>query len=246
MRRAIRPGWGDVGTLHATGGPGGPQSFVAAGSLRRTATTDARGAVSFPGLPLGTYRLIALPTVGSSDGITVTAVDLVQDLSLPAVALAPKVIVSGRLLGAAPGTRLLILDDQPTLGHLFPAAALASDGGYSLSLDPAHAYHLVTNPPTGRMLARVALGPLETGSAALPMALGDRTLPAMLPVTGRVFGPDGQTAVAGALMQLFCMGAGPDCVDYSQLDAGRPLPLFEATTDAAGAFTLFVPDPAAP
>jgi hypothetical protein len=234
--------WGDVGTLQANGGPGGAQSLVAAGSLRRAATTDARGAISFSGLPAGGYRLIALPPVASNDGLTVTAVDVVAGLPTVAVTLAPKVTVSGRLLGASPGTRLLILDDQPTLGRSFPAAAVGSDGAYTLNLDPSHAYHLLSDPPAGQMNARVALGPIESGDVAL--ALGDRVLPAMLSVSGRVFAPDGQTPVAGALLQLFCMGAGPDCVDYSQLDAGHPLPLFEATTDALGVFTLFAPDPA--
>jgi hypothetical protein len=233
----------NVGTLQVTGGPSGPQALVAAGAIHRTATTDAAGSVSFAGVPRGTYTLMALPDMASPAGVTVAAVDLTQGLPAPTVGLASRVAVTGRLVGAAAGTRLLVLDDAPAPGRTFPAAPMASDGSFTLSLDPGHAYHLLTDPPAGQNLSRIPLGPLQTGTGALD--LGDRPLPKMFPFQGMVSGSD-MVGVGGALVQVFCMGPGPDCVDYSQLGAKDPLPIYQTTTSASGAFAIFVPDPAAP
>ena len=230
----------DVGTLEVSVDGVASQSLGATGSVRRATTTDAAGGASFAGLPRGRYRLLAVPPMSSSDSLTVIALDLSGDPAVPAVALVPKVTVSGRLLGAPAGTRLLVLDDQPMLGRTVPAVTLAADGSYALRLDAARAYHLLTDPPAGRRVSRVPLGPIETGG--MPVPLGDRTLPGMLSIAGQVFGPDGP--MPGATLQLYCMGAGPDCIDDSRLGASEPLPLFETTTDAAGVYTLFAPDPA--
>jgi hypothetical protein len=236
----------DVGTLQATGGPNGPQSMSAAGAVHRSDTTDANGAVSFAGLPRATYRLTALPPMSSGDGLTAVAIDLTSNGPAPfTVSLRPKVAVIGRITNAPAGTRLIVLDDQPALGRALAPSALAGDGGFTISLDPLHAYHLIADPPANTNVSRVPLGPIETGTAAL--AESDRTLPGMLAFSGIiVLDPDGATPVAGALVQLFCMGAGPDCIDYSQLGAKDPLPLAQGTSDGYGNFALWVPDPAAP
>ena len=236
----------DVGTVQVVGGGAGPQTLVATGVVRRTTTTDAAGLAWFGDVPRGLYRLIAVPPTSSTDGLTAIALDLTA--AAPAATpttwtLAPRVTVSGRLLGAPAGTRVLVLDDDPLPGRMVPPATLSADGSYALALDAAHAYHLLTDPPSGQKISRVALGPVETGDT--PLALGDRTLPGMLSIAGQVVGTDG-FPVRGALLQVYCMGGGPDCIDNGQLGAGEPLPLFETTTDANGGYALFVPDPAAP
>jgi hypothetical protein len=236
----------NVGLLHVTNGPFGPQMLVATGAVHRTATTDGSGAVSFADLPAATYQLMGVPPVPSRDGLTIAPVDLSG--AAPAapltVNLERKVAVTGLLPNAPAGTRILVIDDQPVPipGHDFPAAAVSATGAYALSLDPRHAYHLLADPPAGQMLSRVPLGKVETGTAAI--ASQPRTLPRMLALTGSVQTFDGAMTVAGAKLQIFCVGASPDCVDPLDLAGKAPLPLFEATTDALGGFALWVPDPA--
>jgi hypothetical protein len=230
----------DVGTLRADA-----MSFVAAGAVHRRATTDANGAVVFASLPRARYRLAGLPLVAAPDGITVVPVDL-SDPSAPnpslAVTLAPKVTVRGRLPGAPAGTRILVLDDQPELGRSFPEAPLDATGAYVLALDPNHAYHLLADPPRDQDASRVPLGPLATGAAGVDQ--GDRAFPHMLPFTGTLR-DDTNKVVPGALVQIFCYGPGPDCLDASDLGSKDPLPLSEALADSTGAFASWVPDPAA-
>jgi hypothetical protein len=64
----------------------------------------------------------------------------------------------------------------------------------------------------------------------------------MLAFTGRVQKSDGATNVAGAKVQIFCAGAGPDCIDPARVPGNDPLPLIEGLTDDQGAFTLRVPN----
>jgi hypothetical protein len=221
-------------------------SFTATGVVHRTGTTDATGAVSFAGLSRATYHLVAIPPVSSADGITSTAVDLTAGprTSPIIVNLAPKVVVSGKVGNAPAGTRIITLDDDPTLGHVFPAVAVNGGGAFSVSLDPQHAYHLLVDPPAGQKASRVPFGPpVQTGTSVLA---GTLTFPNMLPFIGLVRAPDGTTAVAGAHVQVFCTGLGPDCIDTSQLGSKDPLPLIEGVTDMTGAFSLWVPDPALP
>jgi len=102
----------DVGTLQLTGGAAGAATFTATGAVHRAATTDATGAVSFAGVPAASYQLTGVPAVASSDGLTVTPLDLTA--GAPAqpvtVSLASKVAVTGSVTGAPASTRIIILD----------------------------------------------------------------------------------------------------------------------------------------
>jgi len=236
----------DVGTMDVIGVATGTATLTATGAVHRTATTGATGAISFPALPRAAYHLTAVPPLASSDGLTVIAVDLTP-ASPPAavtVNLLPKVSVSGTIKSAPAGSQILVIDDQPTLGRDVPAGAIAGDGSYAVSLDPQHAYHLLVDPPAGQSASRVQLLPVETGTTAL--AQGQQVFPHMLQLTGSVFAANGGTTVGGARVQVFCIGAGPDCIDPSQLGSKDPLPLIEGVTDDSGAFLLWVPDPALP
>jgi hypothetical protein len=240
--------WSDVGTLSVTGGPSDGQVFAARGVVHRTATTDNGGVAAFTGLPRGHYVVTAVPPVSSADGVTVSAVDLSQAPPAGPLALAAKVVVTGQITNPVDGMRILIIDDLPLPEHVFPPAPLATDGSYTLTLDPSRRYRLIADPPGGTPASRVPLGEVTTVTAA--MALGARALPPMLTVQGTA-APYGQSLtppvqVAGAVVQMFCVGTGPDCLDFNDPSARQPPPLYETTVDATGAFRLYAPDPAGP
>jgi hypothetical protein len=234
----------DVGTLQVAGGASGSATFTATGVVRRTGTTDATGAISFAGLPRTTYQLLAIPPVSSTDGLTAAAVDMTAGApSAPVVVnLSPKVIVRGTIASAPAGTRIIPLDDDPTLGHVFPSAPIGTGGAFAMSLDPQHPYHLLVDPPAGAMASRVPLGPVPTTTTTVNA--GTWTFPTMLPFSGVVHATNGTTAVPGAQVQVFCMGPGPDCIDEYNPGSKDPLPLIESVTDSAGRFSLWVPSQA--
>jgi hypothetical protein len=236
----------NVGSVRVTNNGSGDQTIVATGAVHRTAKTDANGNASFMDLPRAKYQLMGVPPVGSTDGITVTPVDLTAAAPASAsvtVPLARKVAVTGRLVNFPEGTRVIVVDDEPVpvVGHDFAPAVLGAQGAYALSLDPNHAYHLLADPPAGRRVSRVPLGSVAT--QATPIARDVRALPRMLTFAGRVYRSDGATNVGAAKVQVFCIGGGPECVDTNQLPGKDPLPLIEGLTDSQGSFALWVPDP---
>jgi len=235
----------NVGTLRV-----GTRSFTVPGAVHQRGTTGSDGSVTFTGLPRGAYQLVALPLVGAADGLTATPVDLsgapASGTSI-AVALQPKVAVTGKLTLAScakqpfpTGTTILVLDDQPELGRAYPPADVAANGTFSIPLDPAHAYHLVAEPPRDAGFSRVPLGAIQTGTANSDQ--GTRVLPCMTPLTGTIKDGAG-VKLSGVLVQVFCVGTGPDCVELGNVGDKNPVPLFEALTDGNGAYSLWVPGP---
>jgi hypothetical protein len=233
----------NVGTMTVTGSASGSATFTATGVVHRTGTTDATGAVSFAGLARATYQLVAIPPVLSADGLTAVAVDMTAGApSAPVVVnLGPKVMVRGSVSNATAGTSIIVLDDAPTLGHVFPATTLGAGGAFSIRLDPQHPYHLLVDPPVGALASRWPLGPVQTTTATT--VLPDQPLPQMVPFAGVVHAADGTTQVQGAHLQVFCLGLGPDCIDENQPGSKDPLPLGDTLTDSAGRFSLWVPNP---
>jgi hypothetical protein len=229
----------NVGTLMV-----GAAALVATGAVHRRGTTDSSGSVAFTNLPAAAYTLTALPAVASGDGLTTSTADLTsaQAPSTVTVTLAPKVTVRGSLSNAPAGTQVIVLDDQPELARAYPSVALGAGGAFTIALDPSHTFHLLADPPRGQG-SRVQLGQVTTKTAAL--ALPDSPWPNMVTVSGSVVLSDGQTTVPGALVQAFCLGPGPDCLDYSDLASKNPLPLAESLVDATGAYSFSLPDPSA-
>jgi hypothetical protein len=168
--------------------------------------------------------------------------DLGQNLPLQSVPLASKVPLRGTVTGAPASTTVLVLDDVPEIGRAFAPVALTSTGVFAVAVDPYRAYHLVVDPPVGGSASRVPLGGVQT--AAAPFVQPTQAFPNMLSVSGQVTPYGSFTGVPNALVQIFCLGPGPDCLDRSQLSSKDPLPLIETVTDAAGGFALWVPDPA--
>jgi hypothetical protein len=236
----------NVGLLRVTNNGIVDQAIETAGAVHRTAKTDPTGIALFERLPRASYQLMGVPGATSSDGVTVMPVDLTAAVTASttvSVRLAPKVTVSGKLTGAPAGTRIIVIDAQPVpvVGHDFMPAPLGADGAYTLKLDPGRTYYLLADPPAGKGVSRVPLGVVETRSS--PIEQGTRALPRMLAFTGRVQRFGGMIDVAGAKVQVFCQGTGPDCVDPPQLPGRDPLPLMEGLTDDRGGFSLWIPDP---
>lgn len=51
-------------------------------------------------------------------------------------------------------------------------------------------------------------------------------------------------AVPGAVIQVFCIGKAPECVDPDNAQAGGARALDEAVSDREGRFEVHLPDPA--
>jgi hypothetical protein len=170
--------------------------------------------------------------------------DSVQ-MTLP---LAAKITVMGRLLDAR--------DDEATdsaeatvvatdLGHdLIPnvvSAGVDVDGTFLLVLDPNRTYRLVARPVAGRGLpAYVPLYGFTTG--ATNMQLDNQRVPSGVLVRGHV--TYAGSSVSGAIVQAFCLGLPPDCVDRNNLAAGSPPAFAAAISNANGDYGIYLPDPA--
>jgi hypothetical protein len=228
----------NVGTLMV-----GTGALVATGTVRRRGTTDSTGSVSFTNLPAARYTVTALPAAASADGLTTSTADLTsaQAPSTVTVTLAPKVVVRGSLSNAPPNTQIIVLDDQPDLARAYAPVAVGAGGVFTIALDPGHAFHLLAQPPRDKG-SRLPLGQVTTTTG--PLDVGDTPWPNMVTVSGTVALSGSTTAVPGALVQAFCLGPGPDCLDYTDLASKDPLPLAESLVDATGAYSLLLPDPA--
>lgn len=230
----------NVGTLTASS-----QAFPASGSLRAEGTTSDFGVVTFANLPRARYQATLIPGSDiAAPAVTTVFLDLTSGTGATVaetVRLLRKVQVSGVLKPAdlAQVTRLVATDT----GNEFtatPIVALVDDAGrYSFTADPGRSYRLYVEPVPARSLPRTPLGPL-TGPAKDKL-LDDYYLPRGLAVTGRVM--LGQTPIPGAVLQAYCTGAPPDCVDISAPSTDLARAVAEAVSDGAGAFTLIVPDP---
>jgi hypothetical protein len=118
--------------------------------------------------------------------------------------------------------------------------AVGAGGVFTIALDPGHAFHLLAEPPRAQG-SRLPLGPVATTAA--PLDIGDTPWPKMVTASGSVVLSGSATAVPGALVQAFCLGPGPDCLDYTDLSSKSPLPLAESLVDATGNYSLLLPDP---
>lgn len=241
-----------VGTI-ASSTNGNAWTASASGLVRRDGQTDSSGNVHFGKLPKAPYRVTLVPPASLSGGaLTTLSLDLSAvgsdvQATLP---IAPKVAVIGRLLDA--------LDDQTTdsagatiqatdLGHdlISPVvtATVTQDGTYLLVLDPDRTYQLVAYPATGRGLpSYVPLYGFSTGNAN--MQLDDQRIPKGVLVSGQV--TFAGAAVPGAIVQAFCIGLPPDCVDRNNLSAGSPPAYASAISNDNGAYAIYLPDPAVP
>jgi hypothetical protein len=232
----------DVGTLTLkVASPTEPEqsySYHPSGFFQVEKLSDARGFISFANLPRGKYNAIFTPTDGSA-AVTNASFDVSAARVTTSARLARKVAVSGQLLPVdrTQGATLVALDPEadPTLAP--PSAIIGADGGYVLHLDPGRSYQLVlqAEPANGlpRTLLRSMVGPSKD------MMREALTVGGAVPVSGRITG----AAVAGVLVEAYCMGQPPSCIDPAAPDVTRVRPIAETISDQDGNYRLLVPDP---
>jgi hypothetical protein len=247
-------GFPAVGILSVAAGPGDggdAWSTVATGVVRRDGNTDVNGQLTFAALPKGPYKLTLAPgSSQSGSAITTLMIDTskVGDSIQMTVPLAPKIAVIGRLLDAqddnatdTAGTIVVATDLNHDLIPNVASAIVGSDGTYLLILDPERTYRLVAQPVAGRGLpSYVPLYGFSTG--ATDMQLDDHRIPKGVLIHGHV--TYAGSSVPGAIVQAFCQGLPPDCVDRNNLAAGSPPAFASAVSNDDGDYAIYLPDPA--
>jgi hypothetical protein len=205
-------------------------AFTAKGAARADGVTDAKGEAHLGPLPVAKYRVTVAPPEGGAAAITSTDVDLNGGPSVP-LALGARVKVTGTLLPAADavGVRVTALDTG-VLAPTAPATAIAdANGRYELVLSPGRTYELIAEPPGGKRWQRVALARAAMASSG---ATWSHSLPGALSWSGSVTGAG--RAVAGAVVQVFCVAPPASCVDST-------IPLAEGVSRADGTIALTLP-----
>jgi hypothetical protein len=236
----------DVGTLTVTG------VFPAtlSGKIRRTANTAAPAQVTFTGLPRARYKITAIPPAFLTDAaITTATIDLTQSsahtsLSIP---LKGKVWVSGRLHVLPPNTEeqamgTLIFATDVGSGFFAPtiSTTLSDTGEFALLTDPERTYRLRAQPPSGQGFPEnvllIGFSSGETGTR-----IDDQFLPRGVELQGTV--TFASSTIAGAIVQVFCIGQLPDCVESADRSKGAPPVLAQGVTDSEGKYRLWLADP---
>jgi len=220
------------------------------GSVRRDATTDRYGNVTFSALPKADYEITLIPPATLGSGITKYKAGARQASEAVHIALPliPKVMVVGRLLDAkddlasdSAGAKLVASDlGRDTIAPMV-TATVASDGSYVLALDPERTYSLSAQPLAGLGLpSYVPLYGFSTGRSLLQ--LDPQRIPKGVLVQGHV--THAGEPIAGAVIQAFCVGLAPDCADRTNLAAGSPPAFASAISDSSGSYAFYLPDPA--
>jgi len=213
------------------------------GFVQQEDTSDARGFISFANLPRGKYSATLTPLDGSA-AITTVPVDLSGSTGRVTMSprLARKVSVSGKLVPATltGGATLLALDSDadPTLPAL--STIIDASGGYLLRLDPGRNYSLVLEAEPSKNLPRTFLRSIV--GPAKDTVREDVNVGAGVPLSGRVTGAT--SAVAGVLVEAYCVGQPPSCIDTNAPDTTNVRPVAETISDEDGSYRLLVPDPA--
>ena len=240
-RVTLRGEIGTAGTVTV-----GTTTLPAAGVVRRVATTDGSGTVSFPGLPAGDYAVVIEPLGhGLTDDATTRAV-VTLPTSKVTVPLFKKVTLSGTLEPPAD----LVTDMStsrvkailqvtgtaaPALGAA-PTTAADQYGAFGMPVDPADAaapvqYALVADPPPAKGLAR-GMRVVDVGGL-VDINLTPLALPRGLILAGRVL-PAYGAPLAGVYIEAHRYRAPGD---------EDPAARAEAYTDAEGQFSLVFCDP---
>jgi hypothetical protein len=222
-----------VGTLGVHAGASDVVELAATGTARADALTNGSGVASLGPLPAGPYHVVVAPAAGSSSAIAELDVTLPPTGLARDVALASTVTQPGTLEPAAlvAGSKITAIDE----GALPPATlatAIANDAGaYALTLSPDRTYELLVTPVPGSGLASSVLAVFSPG--ATPAARSD-TVPGGLSWRGSVTG--GGRPVAGAVVQVFCVGPSASCLDPT-------IAVAQGTSAPDGTLALVLPNP---
>jgi hypothetical protein len=213
------------------------------GFVQQTDTSDARGALTFTGLPRAAYTATLTPIDGSA-AITTVAVDLSGSMTRVAqtARLGAKVSLTGKLSPAAltAGAKVVALDAAADPAVPPPSAIVDATGTYVLRVDPGRSYSLVMEAVPARTLPRTFLRAIV--APAKDSVREEMTVPTGVPLSGIVT-DNGGMPVAGALVEAYCIGRPPSCIDGLAPDTTSVRPTAEAISDGSGAYRLVVPDP---
>lgn len=212
----------------------------------RVDTVTAGNLASFADLPRAVYRVTLFPAADDRSGsaITVATINLAANArAMWTVPFVRRVKVTGRLVNAKldrAGVRLIAFDTAADLAVASPAALLDAGGRYELMLDPGRSYRLFVDPDPVRALPRSPLGGVT--APVSDKVLDDRSLPSGVVWSGQVtYG--GSQPQAGAVLQAYCIGDAPDCVDPGSIVPATARPVAETVSDGDGGFHLVLPDP---
>lgn len=219
-----------VGSLPAVGMVTvGASSVTASGEVRLTATADAAGVL--PAMLVPPAQLSAVIEAAPGD-LAVVALDTTAGAPASLDAPAMRLITTAVLDGSGAGLPGAVLD-------LVPSGALAMAMAPALRLTAQSGGVISSRLPDGGHYALRFQDPLGRGA---PLTVSERLITAIatsyqLPPALRLQGSlrlDGTMTLSGASVQILCAS----CTGID-----RALPLIEAVSDAAGRFTLAVPDP---
>jgi hypothetical protein len=111
-------------------------------------------------------------------------------------------------------------------------------GRFEFASDPQRLYRLYVEPPADRRVPRLLLDPVRATTTTVEF---NHTLPARLSLSGTTTGINPMGPVPGALVQVFCRGPAPACVDRSAADISATLPVDETVSGADGRYELGLP-----
>jgi hypothetical protein len=221
--------------------PTGPRSITAVGSLRLDGKTDTGGVAVFPAVAAGRYRVTVAPPPGATGAASLQTTVTAGAAGPHRLTLPLPVTLRGQLspVSLTAGLRVLAIDEASMAPGEALTATVDATGAFSFAVTPARTYRLQIEPAQDRGVPRLFLGPTYVGTGDTTRA--PLTLSPGIAFVGTITLDGGR--VAGAVVQLFCTGAPPDCVDpgLPKLETARPLA--ETKTAADGRFQVQLPDP---
>jgi hypothetical protein len=233
----------DVGTFTLGGGVTAP----AIGSVRSIRSASA-GAIRWNKLPRARYRATVVPPedLPGSAAITVVEFPLEAAVVTQTVTLARRSRILGRLVPpeASAGLTVRGLDLGQDGVRRGVTAVVGADGRYELPVDPDRVYRLFVEPAPARRIPRIPLVPVRARATDVT---DEQRLPPGLPISGRVVdtttGVEAIQGLSGVVIQIFCLGSAPDCIDKTSPDISNTPPIDETVSGADGSYLLHVPDP---
>jgi hypothetical protein len=219
--------------------------YPASGVVQTDLTAASGGALPAVRLPRAMYLATITPLDGAG-AITTVPIDLsgASERVAQTVRMASKILLTGKLLPVAntAGATLLAIDDDADPAVQTPAAVVDAAGFYKIRLDPGRTYSLILEPAPARALPRIFVRSLVAPDK--DTVREDQTVPAPgLPLTGLITDFSGRP-FPGALVEAYCIGSPPSCIDANAPNTDLVRPTAEAISDQNGAYRLVVPDPA--
>jgi hypothetical protein len=221
-----------VGALavHAASATLNDVTLQATGTVWAQVTTDGAGVAQLGRLPVGGYRVTVAPPAGLASA-AITSADVVLGAGGLAthLALGAPVTLVGRLTPAALAAhaKVTALDRGTLASAVTPSAIVDEDGRYSLPLAGGRTYELIVEAPAGQPFSRRTYATVSLDASRM-----DQTDQMFAPTAWSGSVTCAGSAVAGALVQVFCAGA--SCVDPT-------LVLAQGTTRSDGSVVLMLP-----